>query len=163
MVGIGSRSVYRALEHEQLPSRERRHRTHHVVDPYLPYLSRRWNEGCHTALALYEEIVTQGYTGSLRTIERIVAQFRPHGTKLVSSRTITLQKVPSARSIALMIVRPAEHQTQPHSLLSSARVIRWSRPHSPWPRHLVSFCGSEKVHNDWNTGKSPCRPVASWN
>jgi transposase len=111
MVGIGSRSVYRALEHEQPPSRERRHRTHHVVDPYLPYLSRRWNEGCHTALALYEEIVTQGYTGSLRTIERIVAQFRPLGTKLVSSRTITLQKVPSARSIALMIVRPAEHRT----------------------------------------------------
>ncbi len=111
IVGIGSRSVYRALEHEQPPSRERRHRTHHLIDPYLPYLSKRWNEGCHTALALYEEVVTQGYTGSLRTIERIVAQFRPHGTKPVSSRMITLQKVPSARSVALMIVRPAEHRT----------------------------------------------------
>jgi transposase len=73
MVGIGSRTVYRALEHEQPPTRHRRRWTHHLVDPYISYLTKRWNEGCHTARALYEEIVAQGYTGSLRAIERIVA------------------------------------------------------------------------------------------
>ncbi len=111
IVGIGSRSVYRALEHEQPPARETRHRSHHLTDPYLSYLSTRWNQGCHKAVQLYEEVVAQGYTGSLRTIEKIVKQFRRSGTKPVSSRTITLQKAPSARSTALMLVRSAENRT----------------------------------------------------
>lgn len=111
MVGVGSRSVYRALEHEQAPTRHRRHWTHHLADPYLAYLTKRWNEGRHTARALHEEIVAQGYTGSLRAIERIVAQLRPHGAKAVTKQMITLQKVPSPRNTALMIVRPQKSRT----------------------------------------------------
>jgi len=111
MVGVGSRTVYRALEQEQPPSRHRRRWTLHLVDPYLSYLTKRWNEGCHTAKALYEEIAAQGYTGSLRAIERIVAQFRPQGARLVSKQTITFQKAPSPRSAALMIVRPQASRT----------------------------------------------------
>jgi transposase len=111
-VGIASRSVYRALSHEQPPARQRRHRTHHVPDPYLAYLSDRWNQGCHSAIQLYEEVVAQRYLGSLRSIERIVGAFRPQGTKPVNRRTITLRQAPSARSAALMIVRSAEHRTQ---------------------------------------------------
>ena len=57
MVGVASRSVYRALEHEQPPTRHRRHWTHHAVDPYMSYLTKRWNDGCHKARGLYEEIV----------------------------------------------------------------------------------------------------------
>jgi transposase len=56
-VGVTSRSVYRALQHEQPPARERRSRTHPLTDPYLSYLSARWNEGCHTASHLYKEVV----------------------------------------------------------------------------------------------------------
>jgi transposase len=78
---------------------------------YLSSLSKRWNEGCQKAVQLYEEVVAQGYTGSLRTIETIVKAFRRRGTKLVSSRPITLQKVPSARRTALMILRPAKNRT----------------------------------------------------
>jgi len=82
-----------------------------LVDPYVSYLAKRWNEGCHTARALYEEIAAQGYTGSLRAIERIVAQFRPHGARQVTKQTITFQKAPSPRSVALMIVRPQASRT----------------------------------------------------
>ena len=112
MVGIGSRSVYRALEYEQPPAQHTRRWTHHLVDPYLSYLTKRWNDGCHKARVLYEEIVAQGYSGSLRAIERIVAQFRPHGAKAVTKQAITLQKVPSPRNTALMIVRPAKKRTK---------------------------------------------------
>jgi hypothetical protein len=111
MVGVGSRTVYRALEHEQPPTRHRRHWTHHRADPYLSYLTKRWNEGCHTARELYKEIVAQGYPGSLRAIERIVAQLRPHGTKSVTKHTITFQKAPSPRNAALMMVRPEKSRT----------------------------------------------------
>ena len=112
MVGIGSRSVYRALEHEQPPTRHRRHWTHHKADPYVPDLIKRWNDGCHTARAFYAEIVAQGYTGSLRAIERIVAQIRPQGANAVTKQMITFQKTPSPRNTALMIVRPQESRTK---------------------------------------------------
>jgi len=111
IVGVGSRSVYRALEHEQPPTRHKRHWTHHLVDPYVPYLTKRWNEGCHTARELYQEIVAQGYTGSLRTLEKIVVQLRPHRAKLITKQTITFQKAPSPRNAALMIVRPQKSRT----------------------------------------------------
>jgi transposase len=41
----------------------------------------------------------------------MVKAFRRSGTPSVSKQTITLQKAPSARSTALMIVRPTEHRT----------------------------------------------------
>ncbi len=110
IVGISSRSVYRALEHEPPPLQEVRHRTHHLTAPYLSYLSTRWNEGCHKGVQLYEEIVAQGYTGSLRTIEKTVKTFRHAKGQSVGKRTVLFQKTPSARSVALMMVRPVEHR-----------------------------------------------------
>jgi transposase len=111
MVGVGSRSVYRALEQEQPPTWHKRHWTHHVVDAYVPYLTKRWNEGCHTARQLYQEIVAQGYTGSLRTLEKIVVHLRPQRAKSATKQTITFQRVPSPRNAALMIVRPQTSRT----------------------------------------------------
>ena len=117
MVGVGSRTVYRVLSHEQPPTRHRSHWTHHRADPYLPYLTKRWNEGCHKARALYEEIVAQGYPGSLRAVERIVAQFRPHGAEPITKQAITLARsAPSPRNTALMIVRRAEKRTKDQTM-----------------------------------------------
>jgi transposase len=111
-VGVGIQSVYRALQQEHPPDRETRHRSRHITDPYLSYLTKRWNEGCHKAVVLYKEIVAQGYTGSLRTIEHLVAHFRPHGTKQVTKQALTCKTAPSPRSTALMMVRRAEKRTE---------------------------------------------------
>ncbi len=116
MIGMTTQTVYRGLENEQPPAQETRHRTHHITDQYLPYLTRRWNEGCHKARELYQEIVAQGYTGTLRTSELLVARFRPHRAKLVPKQAITLQKTPSARNTALMIVRRAEKRTEDQTM-----------------------------------------------
>ncbi len=112
IVGVSLHSTYRALEQEQPPCRPHWRSTHHVVDPYVSYLTKRWNDGCHAALQLYKEVVAQGYTGSVRTIRRTVAQFRPNGGKPVTKQMITLQKAPSPRNVALMIVRPAQKRTE---------------------------------------------------
>jgi transposase len=111
LIGISSQSVYRILKQEAAPPPRRRSRSHSVVDPYLSYLSERWNQGCHKARQLYEEIVAQGYTGSLRTLEMRLRAFRPHGVHPVSKQIITLEKPPSARSTALMIVQPVQNRT----------------------------------------------------
>ncbi len=110
-IGISSQSVYRILKQETAPPPRQRSRSHSILDPYLSYLSERWNQGCHKARQVYEEIVAQGYTGSRRTLEMRLRTFRTHGAHPVSKQTVTLEKPPSARSTALMIVRPVQNRT----------------------------------------------------
>jgi hypothetical protein len=45
IVGVSLHSIYRALEQEQPPSRRHWRTTHHVVDPYLSYLTREMERG----------------------------------------------------------------------------------------------------------------------
>ncbi len=112
LTGISSRSVYRILSQQQPPVRLRRHHTHHLVDPYLSYLAQRWNEGYQKPAQLYEEVVAQGYTGSKRSMERVLQQFRTHlPGKPISRQSVTLAKVLSARSAALTFVRAPQSQT----------------------------------------------------
>jgi transposase len=47
LVGVSSRKVYRALEQETPPPPRRRSRSSSIVDPYLAYLTARWNQGYH--------------------------------------------------------------------------------------------------------------------
>src|SRR5258706_2090321 len=111
LVGVSSRSVYRALEQESPPPPRRRSRSASIVDPYLSYLAARWNQGCHNVARLYEEIVTQGYMGSRRTLELRLRPFRPEATRPVSKQTVILDKPPSPRGVALMMVRPEHNRT----------------------------------------------------
>jgi transposase len=62
LVGVSSRRVYRALEQETPPPPRRRSRSSSIVDPYLSYLTVRWNQGCHNVARLYEEIVAASDT-----------------------------------------------------------------------------------------------------
>ena len=60
---------------------------------------------------LYEEIVAQGYTGSRRTLELRLRPFRPEASRPVSKQTVILDKPPSPRGVALMMVRPEHNRT----------------------------------------------------
>jgi transposase len=70
LVDVSSRRVYRTLEQETPPPPRRRSRSSSIVDPYLSYLTSRWNQGCHNVARLYEEIVaasdTRGHSGYFR-------------------------------------------------------------------------------------------------
>jgi transposase len=47
------------------------------LDPFKPWINRRWNEGLTSAAALHAEMTaTQGWTGSVQAVERYVRQFR---------------------------------------------------------------------------------------
>jgi transposase len=111
LVGVSSRSVYRALAQETPPPARRRSRSSSIVDPYLSYLASRWNQGCHNVARLYEEIVAQGYTGTRRTLEMRFRPLRPTGARPVSKQTIIWDKPPSPRGVALLMVRPTHSRT----------------------------------------------------
>jgi transposase len=46
------------------------------LDPFKPYLNRRWNEGITDATVLHAELQAQGWRGSDRTVCRYVRPFR---------------------------------------------------------------------------------------
>jgi transposase len=112
LVGVSSRRVYRALEQETPPPTLRRARSSSIVDPYLSYLTVRWNQGCHNVARLYEEIVAQGYTGTQRTLQMRLRPFRQKVARPVSKQTVIWDKPPSPRGVALMMVRPAQSRTR---------------------------------------------------
>jgi transposase len=112
LVGVSSSSVYRALEQEAPPPPRRRSRSSSIVDPYLSYLTLRWNQGCHNVARLYEEIVTQGYTGTQRTLQMRLRPFRQKVAHPVSKQMVMWDKPPSPRSVALMMVRPEQSRTR---------------------------------------------------
>lgn len=47
------------------------------LDPYKPYLQRRWSEGCKNALALHREIAERGYPDGYASVRDYLVAFRP--------------------------------------------------------------------------------------
>ena len=44
------------------------------MEPYEPYLLKRWNEGCRTATVLWRELQAQGFAHSVSNVQRFVNQ-----------------------------------------------------------------------------------------
>jgi transposase len=92
-LGISARTVYRYKDLTEPPPRPTYKRKSSVLDPYVPYLLRRWNEGCHNGKRLYREIREQGYQNSEEICARFTAQLRR-----AEARGKPLTSVPRARA-----------------------------------------------------------------
>jgi len=125
MVGVSRQTVYRYLMLSSPPERRQPKRFGTVLDPWKPYLLRRWGEGCHNGMRLWREIREQGFAYSCTNVARFVAQVRREetacpqprgehvdvmtsGTELFpSAGTRALAPDWSARRVAsLMVYRP---------------------------------------------------------
>ena len=53
------------------------------LDPYKPYLQRRWSQGCTNAIALHREITEQGYPDGYASVRDYLA---PSGPRLAPRR-----------------------------------------------------------------------------
>ena len=92
-LGISARTVYRYKDLTEPPPRPAYKRRASVLDPYVPYLVRRWNEGCHNGKRLYREIREQGYQNSEEICARFTAQLRR-----AEARGKPISSVPRARA-----------------------------------------------------------------
>ena len=97
-VGISRTTVFRYLSTPTFPERQGRSDCgiRSLVSPYKDYLLKRWNEGCHEALQLFEEIQPLGYKGSYDTVARYVRRLR-------SSVGIKTQQWYSIKSLSKVI------------------------------------------------------------
>jgi transposase len=75
-LGVSVRSVYRYKDLTEPPPRLAYKWRASVLDPYVPYLVRRWNERCHNGRRLYREIREQGYSHRRTNVDRLLAEFR---------------------------------------------------------------------------------------
>jgi transposase len=65
------------------------------LDPFKPWIDRRWNQGLTSAPALHAEMAaTLGWTGSLRAVQRYVRQFRAADGRTRAGKTT--QPAPAA-------------------------------------------------------------------
>ena len=81
------------------------------------YLRERWRAGCHDAKALWGELREQGYRGSLRTVQRLVAGWRAPDEPRRGKRPANLPAAPlppphppSPRRVRWWLLRPAEER-----------------------------------------------------
>ena len=75
-LGVNRRTIGKYLDAERIPVYGPRLRRRAKLAAYLPYLRQRWEEGCHNASKLYEELVARGYTGAGTRIKEVVRPWR---------------------------------------------------------------------------------------
>jgi transposase len=114
-VGTSHSTVYRYRERTEPPPRPRYRRRASVLDPYMPYLVRRWNEGCRSAKRLHQEIREMGYRHSTDTLNRLLCSFRyteQQGEKIPlaprAKKGAIAGASPSAKNVAALFMRPEE-------------------------------------------------------
>lgn len=105
---------------------ERAHRQYpRETDPFVDFLRRRWNEGCHNAAQLAEELKRRGFTGSYYMVRRRVAGWRTRSER-PAPKTCPVKKSsaaaarPSSNRIAWMLLKvPSELEPEEHELVRS--------------------------------------------
>ena len=114
-VGTSQSTIYRYRELAEPPPRPAYRRKASVLEPYLPYLLRRWNEGCRSAKRLHAEIRERGYRHSVDTVNRLLSSFRhmeqrggklPHAPR--ARRGSIAGASPTAKNVAALYMRREE-------------------------------------------------------
>ncbi|MFD8032786.1 ISL3 family transposase [Streptomyces sp. NPDC059717] len=77
----------------------------HIVDPYVGYLHRRWNEGVRNAAQLCREIQELGYPGGELAVQRHLRRYRTGR----GHAPVPGPKPPSVREVTSWIMAHPEH------------------------------------------------------
>jgi len=75
-LGLDRRTVRKYLALNRPPVYHPPLHLNKVTTPFLSYLRKRWEEGCHDGRRLYEEIVKLGYRGKQRRVYKAVEPWR---------------------------------------------------------------------------------------
>jgi len=111
-VGVSRRTVYRDRDLAEPPAPKQPRPRAQVLDPYAPYLLRRWAEGCHNGMRLYREIAAQGFAHGPSNVSRFVAQLhRDLAAGRPLGRPQRRVRVPTARQVAALFLRRPDDLT----------------------------------------------------
>lgn len=108
-------TVKKYLSFQNLPGYGPRQARPTILDPFIAYLEARWNEGCHNARVLTEEIQAQGYRGGYATVRRFL---KPRRKKKSLQTRVVLSpvKIPSPRQTAWYLYS-SDSELEPEAIL----------------------------------------------
>jgi transposase len=109
-LGMHRRTVRRFLAAGCFPERAQR-QSPRETDPFVDYLRRRWEEGCHNAAQLMEELRERGFEASYDMVRRRVASWRTHRrdsspSECSDKRPRPPTKRPSSNRVAWLLFKP---------------------------------------------------------
>jgi len=114
-LGVCPRTVNRYLSRNRSPEPKRRKAQPSQLDPYLPYLLQRWDEGCHKVVQLWREISAQGYAHGRGLVHEYIARLRQGERPLQMGRESTRAERPAApvcypprQAVWLLLRQPQE-------------------------------------------------------
>ena len=113
-LSINRATVRKFIHAKSFPERALKRSYGSILDSYLPYIHRRWAEGCDNALQLWREIKEKGYGGKVAMVRRytrrlraILAQLTPEQrTQFLVARTTF--KAPSSKRAGWWLVKQVE-------------------------------------------------------
>ncbi|WUE08667.1 transposase [Nonomuraea sp. NBC_00507] len=103
------------------------------LDGYTDYLHHRWNQGCHNAARLTEEIIALGYRGSPQTVRRYLHTFRTTGTDLPATSA-----APSVRQVTQWICTHPD-RLDPGDQAKLQEILARSDPLAATAGHVAAF------------------------
>ena len=118
---VSRKTVHRFLTAEAFPERAPRSQRQSKLDPYLPYLRERWEQGCHNGLQLAREIQAQGFRGSTALVSQLIGKWRaslmvrePGVRGKKRQQAVPAKRRVSARQASWLVVKPQAQLTQAH-------------------------------------------------
>jgi transposase len=113
-----------SLPERKLPPRQS------ILDPYIPYLIKRQNEGCENAKQLWRELTSQGYQGKpwliykwLQPRRRSPSKHRPRKTSVTKEATVDLARpkpafpLPSVKQLAWLLFQEPDKLSDKETLI----------------------------------------------
>jgi transposase len=124
-VGVSRKTVYRYRNLAEPPAIRQPRPRRRIIDPYVPYLVQRWNEGCHNGMRLWREIREQGFTAGSSNVWRFLAELRREaaaGRPVDTPARRRSQPTPTARQVAILFLRrPSDLTGQQQAYLTALR------------------------------------------
>lgn len=123
-LGVEPRTIQRWRAQEHGPYTGPRKPRRNPFDWSTRYLRQRWDEGEHNGTVLWEELKTQGYGGSMRSVYRRLAKWRDHPhtpgspASLGSVPRSPLEDMTPGQVIGWMLARPGTLTSQAQEQLN---------------------------------------------
>lgn len=168
-LSISRPTVYRYKDLLEPPEFGQHRRRQTLLDPYIPYILKRWEEGCRNGRKLFGEIRKQGYTYSESNVGRLVAELRrSDGLTGVSKKrrtaNSTTSQAPGTRHVAVLFLRRKENLTEEQAayldrLLSSDEALSSAYDLAQKFADMVRNLGGERLE-EWLAEASSCAAPA---
>src|SRR6266700_5407220 len=109
-MGMSEKAVRNWLKRGAAPTNARHVRRRSVFDPYAAYVLQRWQAGVHEAKQLYEEIQAQGFSGTVRIVQRFVQALRDDPEKITLAAETSAERF-SANAATWLFIRDPKQLT----------------------------------------------------